>query len=217
LIQKNTFLVGVTMFLLCLFVTETVLAAATPEYPPLFGSRERRYKDIKAFEKWTRVLERYESLKPVDGRPCDPFFHDSCDVPSWPDFLTSIEGKTPLEKIVAVNDYQNQAKYLTDPVNWKVEDYWETPDEFFARNGDCEDYAIAKYLSLRQIGFEPSDLRILVVQDLNLNVGHAIMVAYLDGRALILDNQINQVIDSHKIKHYKIQYSINEKFWWRHR
>ncbi len=216
MISKSTLIAGTAIFLLGFGIAD--LAASTVrKYPPLFGTRERHYDDIKVFQKWTEVLERYESMKSTDGKPCDPFFHDSCELQPWPDFLLSIEGKTTPEKITAVNDYQNQAKYLTDPVNWKVEDYWEVPHEFFARNGDCEDYAIAKYLSLRKIGFAPSDMRIVVVQDLNLNVGHAILVVYHEDNALILDNQIDQVLNAEKIKHYKIQYSINENGWWRHR
>ena len=214
MIERSTLFVGAIVFLLALGVTD--LAAGTPEYPLLFGSRERRYDDIKPFQKWTEVLARYDPSKAAEGRPCDPFFHETCELQPWSEFLASMEGKSALEKIDAVNDYQNHAKYLTDPVNWKVEDYWEIPGEFFARNGDCEDYAITKYLSLRKLGFSASDMRILVVQDLNLNVGHAILVVYHEGRALILDNQVNQVIDAEKIRHYKIQYSINETSWWRH-
>jgi len=213
---KKTVIFAMIFFFSSLAFIEAVEAAIS-EYPPLFGSRERRFKNMTAFKKWTGMLARYESVKPVDGRPCDPFFHDNCELPSWSEFLTSLEGRAPLEKIIAVNEYHNQAKYLTDPVNWKLEDYWETPDEFFKRNGDCEDYAISKYISLKKIGIDPKNLRILVVQDLNLNVGHAILVVYHENQPLILDNQINKVISANKIKHYKIQYSINEEFWWRHR
>lgn len=197
-------------------IAETARASSN-EYPAIFGSSERRYKNLRAFTKWTGMLEKFQESQPVDGRPCDPYFHDRCDLDKWSEFLSGLKGAGRLEMISAVNDYQNIAKYLTDQVNWNLLDYWAEPGEFFARNGDCEDYAIAKYLSLRRLGFKTSEMRIVVVHDMNLNIGHAILVVYYEGRALILDNQVNAVLDSSRVRHYRIQYSINEEFWWRHR
>ena len=192
-------------------------AAVKEKYPKLFGSTERRFRSMKPFKKWTGMLKRNEKERPIDGRPCDPAFHDECELSQWTDFLDSIRDEDAFEKITAINSYHNQAKYLTDQLNWKQKDYWETVAEFFARNGDCEDFSIAKYMSLRAVGFKASEVRILVVQDLNLKVGHAILVVYLDGKAYILDNQVNEVMEVSRIRHYRVQYSINEKYWWRHR
>ncbi len=44
----------------------------------------------------------------------------------------------------------------------------------------------------------------------------AILVAMLDGKTYVLDNQIPQVIEAVKIRHYDPVFSINQKFWWRH-
>ena len=220
LVSRTILTRSVLAALLSLFIlgiiAETAMAG-TSEYPAIFGSRERRYENLKAFPKWTGMLERYKKNQPVDGRPCDIFFHDRCDLEKWSALLSGLKGADRLEMIAAVNRYQNNARYLTDMVNWKQEDYWETPGEFFERNGDCEDYAIAKYLSMRRLGFKPSEMRIVVVHDLNLNVGHAILVVYHERRVLILDNQVNEVLDSNRVRHYRIQYSINEEYWWRHR
>jgi len=60
-------------------------------------------------------------------------------------------------------------------------------------------------------------LRILVLQDLNLRLAHAVLIVYHKGRALLLDNQIKHVVDTRKVHHYKPIYSINEQFWWLHR
>ena len=215
-LNNKSIMTSITVALLLIVAAADTYAAAS-DYPPLFGSRERRYDDLKPFKKWTDMLERHAQANNTNGRPCDPFFHDSCELPKWLDFLESIENLDRLEKIKAINDYHNQAKYLTDPINWKMEDYWEIPDEFFKRNGDCEDFAISKYMSLKNSGFDAADMRVVVVQDLNLNVGHAILVVYHEGQALLLDNQVSQVIAADKVRHYKIQYSINENYWWRHR
>ena len=65
--------------------------------------------------------------------------------------------------------------------------------------------------------FAKEDMRIVVLQDLNLKVAHAVLVVYIDGKALVLDNQITKVVESKRIKHYKPIFSINEGAWWLHR
>jgi predicted transglutaminase-like cysteine proteinase len=111
----------------------------------------------------------------------------------------------------------NRARYITDLVNWGTQDYWATASEFFWKDGDCEDYAIAKYLSLKALGFAQDSLRVVVVQDLNLKIPHAILVVYLDGKALLLDNQVGTVIEAERVRHYRPIYSVNETAWWLHR
>ena len=72
-------------------------------------------------------------------------------------------------------------------------------------------------MSLRSLGFDDSRLRIVVLQDLNLGLPHAILVVYHKGRAFVLDNQIKFVVPAEKVYHYKPYYSINENHWWLHR
>ena len=111
----------------------------------------------------------------------------------------------------------NNWLYKVDPRVYRKKDYWATPAQFFNKSGDCEDYAITKYISLVHLGFDKKDMRIVIVQDLNLKVPHAVLVVYLDGKALILDNQIKQVVSASRITHYKPIYSINETKWWIHK
>lgn len=90
-----------------------------------------------------------------------------------------------------------------------------------ARFGDCEDYAIVKYLSLRALGFKDEELCVVAVKDLNLKVGHAIlMVILIDSkgrkRYFVLDNQIKSVVEENKIRHYQPVFSIGTKFGWRY-
>ncbi len=113
----------------------------------------------------------------------------------------------------------NEAPYITDIRNYGVDDYWATPKQFLDRDrdGDCEDYAIAKYMSLRSLGYTPADIRLVVLQDNNLRIAHAVLVAYVDGTAFVLDNQIKQVVEHSRIRHYSPYYSINESGWWLHK
>jgi predicted transglutaminase-like cysteine proteinase len=69
---------------------------------------------------------------------------------------------------------------------------------------------------LKQLGFSVDDMRVVVVQDTNLRISHAVMALNRNDDILILDNQIKQVISHKDIFHYVPVYSVNEKNWWMH-
>ena len=131
--------------------------------------------------------------------------------------MTGLRGKSRAEQMDSVNRYVNRYPYIEDIVNWGVEDYWATVYEFQRKSGDCEDYAIAKFTSLRALGVPNDDMRIEIVQDLNLGgILHAVLIVFDQGKVYVLDNQIKQVMLAVDIYHYKPIYSINETHWWRH-
>ena len=81
-------------------------------------------------------------------------------------------------------------KPVDDMTQYGVVDLWATPLMAFASNaGDCEDYAIAKYVALHEIGIATDDLRLLIVHDHATNEDHAVAAVRYDGRWLILDNR----------------------------
>lgn len=139
-----------------------------------------------------------------------------CIPAAWITFLDSVRNKPRLAQLNAVNQWANAKPYSEDLANWGVSDYWETPGQFLARGGDCEDYAIIKYFSLVQLGFSPDDLRIVIAQDTNLNAFHAVLVARVEGTAWLLDNQLQQVVPMDIAVHYVPVYSLNERGWWMH-
>lgn len=192
-------------------------AAATPDYPPLFGSREVRNTNLIPFQKWVGMLARQVEEQGLYEGPCTARRFNRCHLQEWRGLLRAQAGRPPAEQLAAINEFMNRAPYITDPVNYGVPDYWATPIQFFSKDGDCEDYAIAKYFTLRELGLPHDQMRIVVVDDMNLKIPHAILVVYLEGRALILDNQIPTVVAADRIRHYRPIYSINEEGWWLHR
>lgn len=186
-------------------------------FPSLFGTRATQSTNISMFPKWGGALSRYFDEQKLANAPCASSRFNSCHLKEWKTFLRSLTGRDKLMQVRAVNAYMNRQRYLTDPRNYGVKDYWATPGQFFRRNGDCEDYAIAKFMSLRAIGFTNKEMRIVILQDLNLQVGHAILVVNLNGQALVLDNQVRSVVRAEAIRHYRPIYSINEHNWWLHR
>jgi predicted transglutaminase-like cysteine proteinase len=192
--------------------------------PSFFKTVEVRSSNLKPFKKWRSALGRYyrETKKNKQKKlTCSSKRLNICNYGDWAKFIKSLQGKGRFAQLKSVNARMNKAKYTSDKTNWGRKDYWATPGEFMSRFGDCEDYAIVKYLSLRMLGFKEHQLRVVAVKDLNLKVGHAILMVTLRDkkkrkRYFVLDNQIKQVVESYKIKHYQPVFSINKQHWWRH-
>jgi predicted transglutaminase-like cysteine proteinase len=79
---------------------------------------------------------------------------------------------------------------MSDLAQWGVIDRWSAPLVTLATGrGDCEDYAIAKYVALKEAGVAAEDLRLVIVRDLAVGGDHAVVVARLDGDWIVLDNR----------------------------
>ena len=73
----------------------------------------------------------------------------------WQDMINDHQSASDLEKLQKVNDFFNQVQFIDDRLLWKESDYWATPVEFLAENGgDCEDFSIAKYFTLKKMGID---------------------------------------------------------------
>ncbi len=116
-----------------------------------------------------------------------------------------------------VNGFFNQVPYFSDLEHWGVEDYWATPVEMLASfGGDCEDYAIGKYFSLKEIGVPISRLRITYVRTVNLNVSHMVLAYYKtpDAEPLILDNLVGDIRPASQRTDLVPVYSFNDDDLW---
>jgi predicted transglutaminase-like cysteine proteinase len=122
---------------------------------------------------------------------------------SWKDLLTSPKNRdlAETEKLRLVNDFMHQTPFYCDPAMWCMEDFWAKPVEFLANDGgDCEDFAIAKYFTLKALGVADERLRIVYAVYQRGGPGgftgaHMVLAYYSssDADPLILDN-INQDI-----------------------
>ncbi len=212
----------VSIFLCLIFsATNDALALSNEtDKSGLFGSHETMSRQLVAFKKWNGMLSRVKEdrkKKPVPYTICRKTVDQKCYREDWQDLLEFLKDKPADRQIAEINLHMNKAPYITDIINWGVPDYWESIRQFFKKDGDCEDYAIAKYLSLKELGFDADLMRIVVVQDTNLDVPHAVLVVSLNGDRLVLDNQISYVVKEKAVLHYRPFYSINEKAWWLHR
>lgn len=116
-----------------------------------------------------------------------------------------------------VNAFFNQVPYFNDIRHWHVEDYWATPVEMLSSfGGDCEDYSIAKYLSLKELGIPIERLRITYVRAKNIGESHMVLAYYPkpDAEPLILDNLIPELRPASQRTDLEPVYSFNDDDLW---
>ena len=192
-------------------------AASTP--PQLFGTVEFRVDSLAALPQWQHVLRQIDREHRLYRACAASAAISACPTRSalaWQALLESQAGQRPFDQIQAVNQFLNQWQYKTDEQNYGQRDYWAAPLEFLRRSGDCEDYAIAKYVSLRQLGFAAADLRLVVLRDVVRDLPHAVLAVYLDGQVYVLDNLTSAVLPQEQVSQYVPYYSINETTRWAH-
>lgn len=124
-------------------------------------------------------------------------------VTAWRTLLTSTAGQSDSVKLQRVNDFFNRrTRFRDDRDIWGVEDYWASPLEVLGRaEGDCEDFAIAKYMTLKLMGVSSDKMRLAYVKarlggpQSSLVQAHMVLSYYPapGDEPLILDNLISDI------------------------
>lgn len=111
--------------------------------------------------------------------------------------IGAVKSKSGRARLDEANRAVNMVvRYVSDYAQHGEADRWSSPLETFATaKGDCEDYAIAKYVALREAGFPREDLRLMLVRDRAVRQDHAVLAARLDGQWLVLDNRRSELIE----------------------
>lgn len=138
-------------------------------------------------------------------------------IKEWKKLMATQKNISDRDKLELVNRFFNKRRFLDDIDLWKEEDYWATPIEFLSINaGDCEDFSIAKYFTLKELGIPESKLRITYVKALELNQAHMVLTyAEKPGEVpLVLDNLINEIKPASKRKDLRPIYSFNGEGLW---
>ena len=122
-------------------------------------------------------------------------------IDAWQHLLATQKQTPELEQLKVVNLFFNkQMRYVEDIDLWRQVDYWETPIEGLWKGaGDCEDYAIAKYFSLRHLGVSSDKLRITYVKALRQNRAHMVLTYYASPDAMRLGAVVLGLI--HRLEH----------------
>jgi len=112
--------------------------------------------------------------------------------------LQADDGQGPLtDRIGKVNRWVNRAvEYTSDSALYGKADHWATASETLARGkGDCEDYAIAKMELLAAMGVARGDMFLTIARDLVRQDDHAVLIVKVEGRAILLDNASDELLD----------------------
>lgn len=136
---------------------------------------------------------------------------------NWQDLISKAQGQAELDKLKLVNDFFNQVPFISDQHHWQQEDYWATPIEFLATDGgDCEDFSLAKYFTLVQLGIEKSKLRLVYVKALALNQAHMVLTYTTEPGAipLVLDNLKGAILSADHRPDLRPVYSFNGDGLW---
>ncbi len=138
-------------------------------------------------------------------------------VEQWKQLMEQQRDRKELEKLELVNDFFNRLPYHSDWRLWGKEDYWATPIEALGIEGaDCEDYSIAKYFTLRELGVPEDKMRIMYVKALKLDQAHMVLTYYPEPDAvpLVLDNLDKEILSANKRSDLIPVYSFNADGLW---
>ena len=125
--------------------------------------------------------------------------------------IDTVRSKSGFAQLDEVNRGINAAiRYVSDIAQFGVPDRWSSALASFATTkGDCEDYAIAKYVVLQQAGFPQDRLRIVLVRDRSVRQDHAVLAARLDDHWLILDNRWSRIVSDIEARNLVPLFALN--------
>lgn len=136
---------------------------------------------------------------------------------AWNDLLTQSNNLHDREKLKLVNDFFNQMKWTEDEELWAKRDYWATPIESLIRNaGDCEDFSIAKYFTLLELGIPVEKLKVSYVKLQEDNQAHMVLAYYSSENAdpLILDNMRKEIQTGSQRSDLSPMFHFNDQGIW---
>jgi predicted transglutaminase-like cysteine proteinase len=138
-------------------------------------------------------------------------------VADWHALMQKKREASEMEKLESVNSFFNQLEFVDDIYHWGKKDYWATPQEMLTSNGgDCEDFATAKYFTLRQLDIPDDKMRLTYVKALKLKEPHMVLSYYTEPTAdpLILDSLVKEILFASERTDLIPIYSFNGQGLW---
>lgn len=191
------------LFLFC-GVIFTQNSASALEKQTLISTKTKS-TSINHLPQWKRVMEDYAFESQIAP---------SKKYKEWKKFIRSIQNDPPERQLLKVNLWFNGFPYKQDNWVYNRDDHWATPSEFLENGGDCEDYVITKYFTLRELGFKAKDMKISIVYDVFSGTDHALLVVSHNNETYVLDNRDNMTVVNHYKDRYKPHYVFNEEQLW---
>ncbi|BCN92469.1 hypothetical protein THMIRHAM_02540 [Thiomicrorhabdus immobilis] len=187
------FLLSKQLLLLCLLTASTAVLVIAGEAPRVVSQLE------------------IEQAKAKYGSPA------AARLAQWQELVDKNQNASEEDKLELVNNFFNQVQFIDDIVHWNKKDYWATPLEMLATDaGDCEDYSIAKYFTLKALGVPESKLYITYVKAIRLNQAHMVLTYFKTPKSipLVLDNINKRILQASSRKDLVPIYSFNGDGLW---
>ena len=164
-------------------------------------------------DKWLGVQRRLDD-EMVQLALCEGD-RDGCVSPAALKFLDIVDAARLREGRARLGEINRAINLAIRPISDLAQhgqiDVWTSPLATLARGGgDCEDYAIAKFIALRRAGLAPDDLRIVVLRDTIHGEDHAVAAARLDGRWLTLDNRRMAMVEDTDVRNFRPTFVIGQ-------
>jgi predicted transglutaminase-like cysteine proteinase len=178
------------------------LAVVPPNTAEPFGLNVVPVAGGDLVAKWTAIEANIRAENDVLARcrdnaaACPPAARNLLDI------VAEGRAHTGRARIGVINRAINLAiRPASDFEEWGVPDHWSAPlDTLASGRGDCEDYAIAKYLALTEAGVAPQDVRLIIVRNLARGEDHAVVVVRLDGHWIVLDNRWLALVEDNAMR-----------------
>jgi predicted transglutaminase-like cysteine proteinase len=179
-----------------------------------FGLFASRLSGGSLLEKWKGVEHKLED-EMVQLALCDGD-RERCVSPAALQFLAIVDTARAREgraRFGEINRAINLAiRPMSDLAQYGSIDVWSSPLATFASGaGDCEDYAIAKFVALRMAGIAAADLRLVILRDNLRQEDHAMVAARLEGRWLMLDNHRMAMVDDTRLRNFRPTFVIDHE------
>jgi predicted transglutaminase-like cysteine proteinase len=173
-----------------------VLAPVSADAPDVFGSTAIRVAHTPLDARWHAAMAGVDKT----GGP-------------WRNLLASARSADARSRLALVNSWVNRHIHFAADSG----DQWASAAQSLSRGkGDCEDYAIAKMQLLRALGFRSDDLYLVIVRDLVRREDHAVLVARVDARFVVLDNGTDRILDANEVQDYRPVLSYSGGRAWLH-
>jgi predicted transglutaminase-like cysteine proteinase len=164
-------------------------ATQTPPQP--FALDATPVTEGEVLDKWNDLAASLRSEAEILARCRADAAHCPPAAKKFLDIISDGRAHDGRARVGVINRAINLAiRPTSDLAQWGVADRWSAPlATLESGRGDCEDYAIAKYVALHEAGMADSELRLIIVRDLKSGGDHAIVAARVDGNWVMLDNR----------------------------
>jgi predicted transglutaminase-like cysteine proteinase len=167
---------------------------------------------IDGFPEWLRVRDSERAFSSFDKAGLALWPAQRAE--NWLRLRDRLRNAPLVQQAVEVNAFFNTWPHREDTTAWGREEYWASPLEFVNSSGDCEDFAIAKYYALRDLGAPPEKLRIAGVWNREKREGHGVLFVYDQAVPYVLDNTTPHVRLAAELDNYDPTYFVNEDYLW---